>query len=100
MIVIGDGGDIVATAAKVVPGPRRRARGWIRGRSARSASACRSRSRRSSRNPDKRVVIIYGDGSFGLNGFEYDTAVRFNLPIVGIIGNDARVGPDDAPAGA
>ena len=25
--------------------------------------------------------VVYGDGSFGLNGFEYDTAVRFNLPI-------------------
>jgi acetolactate synthase-1/2/3 large subunit len=42
--------------------------------------------------PKKRVLIIYGDGSFGLNGFEYDTAVRFNLPIVGIIGNDQAWG--------
>ncbi|HCO90302.1 MAG TPA: hypothetical protein DIT40_04960, partial [Alphaproteobacteria bacterium] len=41
---------------------------------------------------DKRVLIIYGDGSFGLNGFEYDTAIRFNLPIVGIVGNDAAWG--------
>ena len=37
-------------------------------------------------------MIIYGDGSFGLNGFEFDTAVRFNLPIVGIVGNDAAWG--------
>ena len=29
-------------------------------------------------------MIIYGDGSFGLNGFEYDTAVRFGLPIIGV----------------
>ena len=36
-----------------------------------------------------RMVLVYGDGSFGLNGFEYDTAIRHNLPIVGIIGNDA-----------
>ena len=42
--------------------------------------------------PDKRVLIIYGDGSFGLNGFEYDTAVRFGLPIVGVVGNDAAWG--------
>ena len=42
--------------------------------------------------PDKKVLIIYGDGSFGLNGFEYDTAVRFNLPIVGIMGNDSAWG--------
>ncbi len=43
-------------------------------------------------HPDRRVLIIYGDGSFGLNGFEFDTAVRHNLPIVGVIGNDAAWG--------
>ena len=43
-------------------------------------------------HPDQRVLIIYGDGSFGLNGFEFDTAVRFGLPIVGIVGNDAAWG--------
>ena len=42
--------------------------------------------------PDRKVLIIYGDGAFGLNGFEYDTAVRFGLPIVGIVGNDAAWG--------
>src|SRR4029434_381262 len=51
-------------------------------------------------NPGKRVVIIYGDGSFGLNGFEYDTAVRFNLPIIGIVGNDAAWGQMMRPQGA
>ena len=43
-------------------------------------------------HPDKRVLIVYGDGSFGLNGFEFDTAVRFGLPIVGVVGNDAAWG--------
>jgi acetolactate synthase-1/2/3 large subunit len=43
-------------------------------------------------HPDRRVLIIYGDGSFGLNGFEYDTAVRFGLPVVGVVGNDAAWG--------
>ena len=43
-------------------------------------------------HPEQRVLIIYGDGSFGLNGFEFDTAVRFGLPIVGIVGNDAAWG--------
>src|SRR5207244_9967043 len=51
-------------------------------------------------NPDKRVVIIYGDGSFGLNGFEYDTAVRFGLPIIGIVGNDAAWGQMMRPQAA
>ena len=39
--------------------------------------------------PEKRVMVIFGDGSFGLTGFEFDTAVRFNLPIIAIVGNDA-----------
>ncbi len=91
MILIGDGGDIVAKAAKVVPIPQRG--GWMDpgplgtlGVGMPFALAAQIA------NPDKRVLIIYGDGSFGLNGFEYDTAVRFDLPIVGIIGNDAAWG--------
>jgi acetolactate synthase-1/2/3 large subunit len=51
-------------------------------------------------NPDRRVVIVYGDGSFGLNGFEYDTAVRFGLPIIGIVGNDGAWGQMLRPQGA
>jgi acetolactate synthase-1/2/3 large subunit len=39
--------------------------------------------------PDSDVWVIFGDGAFGLNGMEYDTAVRFNLPFVGVVGNDA-----------
>jgi acetolactate synthase-1/2/3 large subunit len=91
MIVIGDGGDIVASAAKVVPVPKNGA--WMDpgplgtlGVGMPFALAAQLAF------PKKRVLIIYGDGSFGLNGFEYDTAVRFNLPIVGIIGNDSAWG--------
>ena len=51
-------------------------------------------------HPDKRVLIVYGDGSFGLNGFEYDTAIRFDLPIVGIVGNDAAWGQMMRPQNA
>lgn len=91
MIVIGDGGDIVAQASKVIkvpdngvwmdPGPL----GTL-GVGMPFALAAQIA------NPDKRVLIIYGDGSFGLNGFEFDTAVRFGLPIVGVVGNDAAWG--------
>ncbi len=90
-IVIGDGGDIVAQAAKVVPVLKENA--WMDpgplgtlGVGMPFALAAQKAF------PEKRVLIIYGDGSFGLNGFEFDTAVRFNLPIVGIVGNDAAWG--------
>jgi acetolactate synthase-1/2/3 large subunit len=39
--------------------------------------------------PDAPVVVIYGDGSFGLNGMEYEAAVRQKIPFVGVMGNDA-----------
>jgi acetolactate synthase-1/2/3 large subunit len=39
--------------------------------------------------PDHPVVIIYGDGSFGLHGMEFEAMVRQKIPVVGIVGNDA-----------
>jgi thiamine pyrophosphate-dependent acetolactate synthase large subunit-like protein len=35
--------------------------------------------------PDTQVVVLHGDGSFGMNGLELDTAVRHGLPILVII---------------
>jgi thiamine pyrophosphate-dependent acetolactate synthase large subunit-like protein len=35
--------------------------------------------------PDKQVVCVHGDGSFGLNAMELDTAVRHNLPILVVV---------------
>jgi acetolactate synthase-1/2/3 large subunit len=42
--------------------------------------------------PDKQVLIYNGDGSFGLNGMEFDTFVRFALPVVSVISNDSSWG--------
>jgi len=42
--------------------------------------------------PDKKVVVISGDGSFGLNGMEFDTAVRHNIPFICVINNDCAWG--------
>ena len=90
-ILIGDGGDIVAQASKVIPVMQENC--WMDpgplgplGVGMPFALAAQLAC------PEKRVLIVYGDGAFGLNGFEYDTAVRFNLPIVGIVGNDAAWG--------
>jgi acetolactate synthase-1/2/3 large subunit len=90
-ILIGDGGDIVAQASKVVPVMKENC--WMDpgplgtlGVGMPFALAAKVSF------PHKKVLIIYGDGSFGLNGFEYDTAIRHGLPIVGIVGNDAAWG--------
>jgi len=90
-IVIGDGGDIVSLGAQII---RPRAPGhWLDpgpfgclgvgmpfGLAARLA------------RPDKQLLLLYGDGSFGFNGMEIDTAVRFDLPMVVVIGNDGGWG--------
>ncbi|MEN2992209.1 MAG: thiamine pyrophosphate-binding protein [Bacteroidia bacterium] len=87
-IVIGDGGDIVGSSAYTI---RPRGLGqWLDagplgtlGAGAPYAIAAKLLF------PDSDVWVVFGDGAFGLNGMEYDTAVRFNLPFVGVIGNDA-----------
>lgn len=86
-IVTVDGGDIVSTTAKwlqmstqghlVDPGPF----GTL-GTGAPYAIAAKVAF------PDKRVGIVFGDGAFGFNGFEYDTMIRLGLPIIGVMGND------------
>jgi len=38
--------------------------------------------------PEKKVMVLVGDGSFGFNAMEFDTAVRHNIPIVCVISND------------
>jgi acetolactate synthase-1/2/3 large subunit len=95
-IVIGDGGDIVSACAKVIdvtlpgqwldPGPL----GCL-GVGIPFAIAAKHLF------PHKKVLIINGDGSFGLNGFEFDTALRFGLPMVSIVGNDAGWGQIRTP---
>jgi len=89
--VVGDGGDIVGISASILqarypghwldPGPF----GCL-GVGPSFAIAAKLA------KPDKQVLIVYGDGSFGLNAMEYDTAIRKKLPFVGIIGNDGAWG--------
>jgi acetolactate synthase-1/2/3 large subunit len=40
------------------------------------------------RYPDKRVLLITGDGSFGFNFMEVENAIRKNIPLVIVICND------------
>jgi len=87
-IVIGDGGDFVATAASVLrihqqghwldPGPL----GTL-GVGPGYAMAAKLA------KPKSNVVIVYGDGSFGLHGLEFEAMVRQKINVVGVIGNDA-----------
>jgi acetolactate synthase-1/2/3 large subunit len=86
-IVAVDGGDIVATTAKwlqiatpghvLEPGPAGTL-GTGPGFALAAAVV----------HPEKTVGIVFGDGGFGFNGFEYDSFVRHGLPVIGVVGND------------
>jgi len=41
--------------------------------------------------PDKEVVALLGDGALSLTGWDFETLVRFNLPFVGIVGNNSSM---------
>jgi acetolactate synthase-1/2/3 large subunit len=89
--VVGDGGDVVGCASRIVP--LHRPGQWLDpgplgclgvGPSfALTAKLLR---------PEQRVVLIAGDGALGLNAMELETAVRFNLPLVCVVGNDGGWG--------
>jgi len=39
--------------------------------------------------PQRNVFAVLGDGTFGFHALELDTALRYRLPIIAIVGNDA-----------
>jgi thiamine pyrophosphate-dependent acetolactate synthase large subunit-like protein len=90
-VVIGDGGDVVAAVSRVLrvyrpghwldPGPF----GCL-GVGPPYAIGVKAA------HPDKQVVVVAGDGSLGLNGFELDTLSRFEMPATFVVGNDAGWG--------
>jgi acetolactate synthase-1/2/3 large subunit len=89
-IYIGDGGDIVTFSGGVVqpkspghwmdPGPL----GTIGVGIPFVMAAKYAR-------PDKEVVALFGDGAFSLTGWDFETLVRFNLPFVGVVGNNSSM---------
>jgi acetolactate synthase-1/2/3 large subunit len=95
-VVIGDGGDFVSYAGKLIPtyepgsfidpGPF----GGL-GMGAPSAIAARLA------RPDKQVVLLVGDGAFGFSAMEFDTMVRHRLPVVAVMGNNNAWGLEKHP---
>ena len=42
-------------------------------------------------HPDKEVLCYYGDGSFGMTAFDMETANRFGVPYIAVIGNNSAM---------
>jgi acetolactate synthase-1/2/3 large subunit len=43
--------------------------------------------------PGKQVVLVIGDGGLGIGGFDIETALRYELPIVTVLWNNSSWGP-------
>jgi acetolactate synthase-1/2/3 large subunit len=43
--------------------------------------------------PGKQVIVVIGDGGFGIGGMELETALRHRLPIVALLWNNSSWGP-------
>ena len=86
-IVVGDGGDFVSYAGRVVdsyepgcwldPGPF----GCLGAGPGYALAAKLAR-------PERQVVLLLGDGAFGFSGMEWDTLARHGVGVVGVIGNN------------
>jgi acetolactate synthase-1/2/3 large subunit len=86
-VVVGDGGDFVSYAGRVVdsyrpgcwldPGPY----GCL-GSGPGYALAAKLA------HPERQVVLLLGDGAFGFSGMEFDTLARHGVAVVGVIGNN------------
>jgi acetolactate synthase-1/2/3 large subunit len=86
-IIVGDGGDFVSYAGRVVdsyepgcwldPGPF----GCL-GAGPGYALAAKLA------HPDRQVILLLGDGAFGFSGMEFDTLARHGVNVVGVMGNN------------
>jgi acetolactate synthase-1/2/3 large subunit len=43
--------------------------------------------------PGKQVVLVIGDGGLGIGGWDIETALRYDLPIITILWNNSSWGP-------
>jgi acetolactate synthase-1/2/3 large subunit len=95
-VVIGDGGDFVSYAGRVIdtyepgcwmdPGPY----GCL-GSGPGFALAAKLA------HPDRQVCLLLGDGAFGFAGMEFDTLVRHGVPVVAVMGNNGIWGLEKHP---
>lgn len=84
-ILVCDGGEI-GQWPQAMLAPRRR---LINGPAGSIGSSIPMAIAARAADPTAKVIAVMGDGTFGFHMAEFDTAVRYNLPFVAIVGNDA-----------
>jgi acetolactate synthase-1/2/3 large subunit len=89
-IYIGDGGDVVTISAQAVR-PRRPGQWMDPGALGSLGVGTGFALAAKLANPQKEVLCYYGDGSFGMTAFDMETANRFKLPYLAVIGNNSAM---------
>lgn len=89
-IYIGDGGDVVTISAQAV---RPRSPGhWMDPGALGSLGVGTGFAIAAGlAHPKKEVMCYYGDGSFGMTAFDMETANRFGVPYLAVIGNNSAM---------
>jgi acetolactate synthase-1/2/3 large subunit len=86
-ILVGDGGDFVSFAGRLVH--RRRPGLWIDGGPFGCLGSGQGYALAAKlAHPDRQVVLLSGDGAFGFSAMEFDTLVRHRVPVVCVVGNN------------
>ncbi len=89
-IYIGDGGDIVTFSGQVVQ-PKSPGHWMDPGALGTLGVGIPFVLAAKHAMPDKDVVALFGDGAFSLTGWDFETLVRYDLPFVGIVGNNSSM---------
>lgn len=89
-IYIGDGGDVVTISAQAVR-PRRPGQWMDPGALGSLGVGTGFAIAAGLANPGKEVLCYYGDGSFGMTAFDMETANRFGVPYLAVIGNNSAM---------
>jgi len=89
-IYIGDGGDVVTISAQAVR-PRRPGQWMDPGALGSLGVGTGFAIAAGLAQPSKEVLCYYGDGSFGMTAFDMETANRFGVPYIAVIGNNSAM---------
>jgi len=89
-IYIGDGGDVVTISAQAVR-PRGPGQWMDPGALGALGVGTGFAIAAGLAHPAREVLCYYGDGSFGMTAFDMETANRFGVPYIAVIGNNSAM---------
>ncbi len=89
-VYIGDGGDVVTISAQAVR-PRRPGQWMDPGALGSLGVGTGFAIAAGLANPEKEILCYYGDGAFSMTSFDMETANRFKVPYIAVVGNNSAM---------